>query len=196
MKGYISVSRSDWTLTEEAFATFLARLDADKERAGEKYELLRLKLLKFFDWRGAHFPEECVDETFNRVVRKVDCGEVISDIATYCHGVARMILLETLRHPDQQRVSLAELREVPALSPSHEDTDLRGQCLEHCLDDLDAETRRLIVEYYQDERRSKIENRLLLAKNLGIPIHALRSRAQRVRAKLEKCVNRCQKRRG
>ena len=70
MKADISVSRSEWTLTEEAFATFLACLDADKERAGEKYELLRLKLLKFFDWRGAHFPEECVDETFNRALEK------------------------------------------------------------------------------------------------------------------------------
>jgi hypothetical protein len=62
---------SEWTLTEEAFAKFLAQLDPDTERAGERYETLRLTLVKFFDWRGAHFPEECADETFNRVARKI-----------------------------------------------------------------------------------------------------------------------------
>ena len=111
-----SGSRSEWTLTEEAFARFLERLDPDKESAGEKYEALRLTLVKFFDWRGAHFPEECVDETFNRVARKVDSGEVISDIATYCHGVARMILLETLRHPSSRKARAREARALHDLA--------------------------------------------------------------------------------
>ena len=190
-----SVSRSDWTLTEEAFAKLLARLDPDKERAGETYEMLRLRLVKFFDWRGAHFPEECVDETFNRVARKIESGGVISDMAAYCHGVARMIFLESLRHPAYKQISLNELSEAPAVSPSREGTNLRRQCLEDCLSDLAAESRLLILEYYKDERRDKIDNRLSLAKRLGIPIDALRSRAQRVRDKLEKCVKRCVKRR-
>ena len=197
MKGAMnnpSRSRSDWTLTKEAFAKFLACLDPDRDRAAETYEVLRLKLIKFFDWRGAHFPEECVDETFNRVARKVDGGEVINNIATYCHGVARMILLEKLRDPDYQRISLDELSETPAVNPPHESTDLRRQCLEHCLVDLTSESRLLILEYYKDERGSKIENRRLLAEKLGIPIHALRNRAQRVRNRLERCVRRCVKR--
>ena len=44
------------------------------------------------------------------------------------------------------------------------------------------------------EKRGKIDNRLSLAEKLGIPLNALRSRAQRVRAKLEQCVNRCKQR--
>lgn len=187
-------SRSDWTLTKEAFAKFLACLDPDRDRAAETYEVLRLKLIKFFDWRGAHFPEECVDETFNRVARKVDGGEVINNIATYCHGIARMILLEKLRDPDHQRISLDELSEAPAVNPWHESTDFRRQCFEQCLDNLASESRLLILEYYRDERRSKIENRRLLARKLGIPLHALRNRAQRVRERLERCVIRCVKR--
>jgi hypothetical protein len=54
----VSVSKSEWTLSAEALARFLVGLDPDYDRAGEKYENLRLTLMKFFDWRGAHFPEE------------------------------------------------------------------------------------------------------------------------------------------
>jgi RNA polymerase sigma factor (sigma-70 family) len=190
-----SVSGSEWTLTEDSFAKFLAHLDQDRERAGEKYETLRLMLVKFFDWRGAHFPEECTDETFNRVARKIDSGEIIRDISTYCRGVARMIFLETLRRPDKKTVSLDELTAIRAESPVLEETNLRRQCFEQCLSDLPAESRQLILEYYKDEGRDKIDNRLSLAETLGIPLDALRSRAQRVRSKLENCVNRCTKRR-
>ena len=190
-----SVSRTEWTLTEEAFAKFLACLDPDKDRAGETYEILRLMLVKFFDWRGAHFPEECVDETIDRVARKIDCGEVVRDIRTYCHGVARMILLEARRHPDNKRTSLDELIAVDLASPALEEPNLRLQCFEYCLNELPIESRLLIMEYYRDEGRGRIDNRLSLAEKLGIPIDALRSRAQRLRNRLEKCVNRCTKRR-
>jgi hypothetical protein len=49
----------------------------------------------------------------------------------------------------------------------------------------------LITDYYKDEKRQKINNRLSLAERLGIPLNALRSRAQRVREKLEQCVMQC-----
>jgi hypothetical protein len=75
-------SVSEWSLTKEVFAKLLAHLDPDTERAGERYERLRLSLLKFFDWGGAHFPEECADKTFNRVARKLESGEDVRNIAT------------------------------------------------------------------------------------------------------------------
>ncbi len=48
-------------LTSETFAALLFSLDADRERAGEKYEDLRRTLIRFFEWRGAPFPEEHAD---------------------------------------------------------------------------------------------------------------------------------------
>ena len=57
-------------LTQESFAALLLFLDADRERAGEKYEELRRTLIRFFEWRGAPFPEEHADETLNRVARQ------------------------------------------------------------------------------------------------------------------------------
>jgi DNA-directed RNA polymerase specialized sigma24 family protein len=188
-------SVTDWTLTEEAFAKFLAYLDPDKERAGARYEALRLTLVKFFDWRGAHFPEECADETFNRVARKIDSGEAVRDIATYCNGVARMVFLESTRGPEHRKVSLDALTSPLSISSSTEANDPQRDCFEHCLGSLPNDSRQLILEYYENEKRGKIDNRLALADRLGIPLNALRNRAQRVRAKLEQCVNQCTRQR-
>jgi len=40
-----------------------------------------------------------VDETFNRVTRRLEEGETIRDLPTYCHGVARMVFLQSLERP-------------------------------------------------------------------------------------------------
>jgi DNA-directed RNA polymerase specialized sigma24 family protein len=184
-------SRLYWILTEQAFANFLARLDTDPARAGERYETLRESLVKFLDWRGAVFPEELVDETFNRVARKLEEGELIQDVPSYCHGVARMVFLQSLEHPGNKRVEIEELVLVAAPEPVTEAPDARRECLDRCLRELPAENRKLITEYYRKERRQKIDNRITLAKRLGIPLNALRSRAQRIRGKLERCIARC-----
>ncbi len=191
-----SVSKSEWTLTEESFARFLACLAPDAELAGKLYEKLHLALVKFFDWQGAHFPEECADETLNRVARKLASGEPIRDITLYCHGVARLVLLETLRHPDHKKVALDEALSMAAPNSEPEEIDSRRQCFQDCLRKLPAANQELILAYYREEKRHKIDNRQALADTLGIPLNALRSRAQRVRNKLEECVNRCLKGKG
>ena len=178
----VSVSKSEWTLSAEALARFLVGLDPDSDRAGEKYESLRLTLMKFFDWRGAHFPEELADETINRVIRKLDEGETIRDLPTYCHGVARLVLLEKLKGPENKRADFETLPPAALVAPERP---------ERCLKELPAESRQLILQYYSDEKREKISRRLAMAERLGIPLNALRSRAQRIRNRLEECVNGC-----
>lgn len=185
------LSRVNWVLTEEAFAKFLACLDTDSARAGEKYEALREALVKFLDWRGARFPEELVDEAFNRVVRKLEEGETIHDLPAYCHGVARLVFLQSLDHPSNKRVQLEDLPPIAIPEPEPDLADVRRKCLNHCLGRLPAESRALITEYYRKERRQKIVHRVSLAEKLGIPLNALRSRAQRIRSKLERCILRC-----
>jgi DNA-directed RNA polymerase specialized sigma24 family protein len=178
-----------WILTEEAFAKFLTCLDPDPVRAGEKYEELRDALVKFLAWRGAHFPEDLADETFNRVARKLEEGEVIRDISAYCHGAARGVFLQSLEYAGNKRVELGELKAIVLQEP--EVTDLQLECLDHCLSQLTAENREMIIEYYQDEGRQKIDHRASMAERLGIQPGALRSRARRVRGNLERCLRRC-----
>ncbi len=169
----------------------LAWLDPDSEKAGEKYEAIRQKLVKFFDWRGAHFPEDCADETLNRVTRKIDEGDAIQDVATYCHGVARLVFLETLKSPDNKRTDFEELPPLAAAEPTVEEADARQECFNRCLRELPVVSQQVLLQYYQDEKRSKINNRLSLAERLGIPLNALRNRVQRLRDKLEQCIHRC-----
>jgi DNA-directed RNA polymerase specialized sigma24 family protein len=178
----------DWKLTEEAFGKFLACLDPDPARAGEKYESLREALVKFLDWRGAIFPEELVDEIFNRVARKLEEGETIRDVPTYCHGVARLVFLQSLERPGNKRVELEEVSMIAM--PEPDVADVRREYLNHCLRQLTAENRELIIKYYRKEGRQKIDYRLVMAERLGIPLNALRSRAQRIRDKLERCIMR------
>ena len=148
MRGSARQLHIDWEPTEEGFAKFLACLDPDPARAGRNMRI-REALVKFLDWRGALFPEELVDETFNRVTRKLEEGETIRDVPTYCHGVARMVFLQSLQHPGNKRVELEELSFIATQEPDM--TDVRRECLNHCLRKLPAENRELIIEYYRKE---------------------------------------------
>ena len=69
--------KKKWELTQAAFEKLLAWLDTDRDRAGSKYETIRLRLIKIFTCRGCLEVEELADETINRVVSRVD--EVASD---------------------------------------------------------------------------------------------------------------------
>jgi DNA-directed RNA polymerase specialized sigma24 family protein len=183
--------KKEWVLTSEAFGKLLARLDPDPERAGEKYETLRRMLVRFFEWRGALFPEEHADETLNRVTRKIEEGLEIKDLSSYCYGVARLLYLETAKSPDSRRATIGELDAVVGTQPEATTDEQRLRCFEHCLESLPADSRLLITEYYQHERREKIAGRKDLAARLAIPINALRSRATRIRERLESCVKDC-----
>ena len=56
---------------------------------------------------------------------------------------------------------------------------------------LSAENRSLVLRYYEGERDTKIANRRRLAESLGLTENALRSRVQRLRDHLERCVDDC-----
>jgi DNA-directed RNA polymerase specialized sigma24 family protein len=188
-----SISKSEWTLTEDSFAKLLYRLAPDREVAGTEYEKLRRMLIKILEWRGATFPEDCADEALNRVAKKLASGEVIRDLVAYSHGIARLIFLETLRHPEHHNVSLDVLHNIVPAAVERDVGNKHRDCFDSCLRELPEASRQLILEYYRQEKRGKIDNRARLAETLGIPINALRSRALRVRQKLEGCAKDCRR---
>jgi DNA-directed RNA polymerase specialized sigma24 family protein len=180
-----------WSLTQKAFDRLLSCLDADRERAGEQYLKIRNKLVSYFECRDCPFPEEHADETINRVARKLASGEEIREPATYVYGVARLLLLEILKERTRQQSAIEHLSRMQPESIEEDEEDRRLECFKTCLARLDAEDRRLITQYYEGERRVKIENRTRLAERLAISQTALRIRAYRLRAALETCVNKC-----
>ncbi len=183
-------------LTAQAFAKLLNHLGEDEEQAGERYENLRRALIRFFEWRGAPFPEEHADETFNRIARKLNEGVEIRNLGGYAYEVARLVCLEALKGPQNRRAPLDEIEQetaTPDLTDEIEEKEQRLTCLDDCLGGLSVEGRELIVEYYSDEKRGRIDRRNALAERLGLRRDALANRAQRLRDKLEQCVTRCLK---
>lgn len=187
----VSSPEKERGLTSKAFTKLLAELSADPEIAGDKYEELRRRLINFFGWRGSFFPEDLADETLNRTARKIDEGEEIEkNVIALALGVARFVFLETSKHPDNRRAAMEELFPIAAPPEHRGDDDLWVVCLRECLRGLPEENRELIIEYYQEEGRAKIEDRKALAEKLGISLNALFSRAKRIRDRLEQCVTR------
>lgn len=183
--------RGEWVLTQEAFEKLLARLDADRERAGERYETIRLKLVKFFEWRGSASPDEHADETINRVAHKIDDGEVIENLHGYFYGVARFLFLEELKEREKEQAAIDQLPPPILVAEGRDDADSQLECFERCMQKLPTEDCELIIEYYQEEKRAKIERRKNLAGRLRVSLNVLRIRAHRIRTKLDECVHEC-----
>jgi len=182
-------------ITQRAFDGLLASLDSDRDQAAEKYECLRSKLVKFFEWRAyAVAALDLADETINRVARRIDEGELICSLPNYAYGVARMVYLEKMKESRREEAARASLPTRTSASDAA-DAD-RVECFEKCLRTLPAESRELIVAYYEEHRRTRIELRRELANRMGIPLNALRIRAHRIRTKLEECVLNCLQRAG
>ena len=183
---------SDQTnLTDESFSRLLAWLDADRDVAGEKYERIRLKLIKIFRHRGSIVPEELADATIDRVSRKVTEIAAIydGDPSSYFYGVANYIYQESLRR---------ESRPLPhtllPLAISTDEQERKFHCLEHCLGKLNAENRQLILAYYEGEKGAKIDRRKDLLAASGLPVNTFRMRIHRLKQSLHSCLQDCLKR--
>src|SRR5258706_2807533 len=189
--------KKEWVISQEAFDTMLDWLDTDRERAGSKYEAIRLRLIKVFTCRGCQAAEELADETINRVIARIVeiANGYQGDPALYFYGVAQKVFLEDARK------SRGPQAHVPMDSPTVrlstqavvfvEDIEPEYRCLEQCLERLLPENRDLVVRYYQQERQAKIDHRKMLASELGIAVNALRLRAHRIRLTLQRCVVEC-----
>src|SRR5687767_14618722 len=91
--------KRDWALTQDAFASLLNWLDADREQAAMQYEAIRLRLIKIFTCRGCTEAEELADETINRVTARVEevAKEYQGEPARYFYGVCRHVYHEYQR---------------------------------------------------------------------------------------------------
>lgn len=189
------------SLTREGLEALLAYLDPDRERAGEKYERIRRRLVKLFECRGIPLPEESADETIDRVARRLAAGEQIhaAEPGAYFYGVARNVLRELWARQREQRTApeVVATSPPPDLEDDPEGAESRAACLGKCLATLPSETRKLVVEYYrQGGGARKISGRKDLAAKMGISINTLWVRAHRARGRLERCVRECLDREG
>lgn len=182
-------------LTAEGFEKLLQRLDADPAQAAERYEELRLKLVKFYSWRGC--PEasadELADETFNRVAAKLEEGVEIESLNAYACQISRYVWLEFSRKRKEDNYG-DEMPEQSVEPEIPDEPDERLKCLKKCLAEVtdNKEDRELIIGYYdRDAGEKQKEARRSLAEKFGLKMNALKVKACRLRAKLEKCITDC-----
>lgn len=196
------VFREERTPTQFAFDRLLDWLDDGVDSQGERYLEMRRRLVAYFDRRNRPAADELADETFNRIGRTLEqAGEITTrPPARYCYVIARFVLLEDIRR-ERRHVQLDERRTAASsrrwnISPAEDNSQLdvreqRLDCLDRCLQLLKPAQRELIVEYYRDVRREKIERRRELAKRLDITMNALGIRVCRIRDTLMTCVRAC-----
>lgn len=184
-------NRACWVLTRESFDRLLAALDPDPERAAERYEALRKRLLRFFEWQGVAVAEDCSDEVLDIVARRLGGGEAVQNLPAFCAGVARIVLLTHRRRQVARESMLQRFAGEPAQEAWHTaEREHEIRALEDCLDRLPAGGRDLILAYYRADPPGLIPNRRRLANRLGVQPGALRIRAHRLRMQLAECVQR------
>ncbi|MEK7724026.1 MAG: hypothetical protein AAB336_06745 [Acidobacteriota bacterium] len=179
-------------INQEDFENLLDWLDEDREIAAQKYEAIRLRLIKIFVVQKHFDAENLADEVFDRVCRKlagiVETYQGKKEL--YFYGVARKVHLEA-----QNQAKTVELEPNQIVIKNDEDgeSNIYYQCLENCLQKLSADDRNLVIGYYQNEKSAKIDYRKHTAKSMGISIDNLRIKIFRLRNSLKKCVLRCVK---
>jgi RNA polymerase sigma factor (sigma-70 family) len=171
-----------------------------------EFQLLRQKLLRFFEIQGAGaFAADLTDETISRVGVKLSEGVRIevAEPFFYFRGVAVNVLREHRRR-EQNLISLdaedfaqAQLlavnpKEIENAAASRELRERQFDCLEKTLNNLPQESRRLFLEYHADSPNALREiTRAALAQRLNIDVTALRNRVARLRKKIEQMMIDC-----
>lgn len=173
-----------------AFERFLCWLGPDPESAGRKYELIRGRLIMMFRARRCVFAEDLADTTFERVARKLAdlTTEFTGDPARYFYGVAKKVFLE------YQHELMTKRKRAGCLSPaSVEDQDLENMLkqLDDALSAIPKSDRELILTYYTDSGRNKINQRRDLARQFGVRPNALRLRVFRIRREIKNRILQC-----
>jgi RNA polymerase sigma factor (sigma-70 family) len=174
-------------VTQAAFDSLLSWLGPDRESAAEKYEQIRRRLIKLFTCRGRLDAEDLADETINRVTLKAPdlAREYVGDPSLYFYGVAHKVFMEVLRRRPQVPLP-------PPPDPAEaEEAEREQECLDRCMAGLPGANRELLLDYYRDDGRAKIDHRKEMAARLGVAQNALRIRVHRIRAAVQECLRSC-----
>src|ERR1700686_551606 len=152
-------------LLSREFDSLLSWLNPNKERAADQYVRLHQRLTKLFESRGCPMPEDCADETFNRIARQLLEGKEIhtDKPVAYIYGVARFVLREQWSKPTPENledVAPDKLgRDETSNLEDRQNKDRQHACLEECLHELPVESRVLVLEYYAEDKTLKIDTR-------------------------------------
>ena len=158
--------------------------DRDVE-AGNRWKVVRTKLVYFFAGRGCCDAESLADLTMTRAAAKVseyaDTWE--GDRTRYFYGFAKNVFKESVR-PEPSSLPM------PEAEPTHL-KEVRHNCLTECMGRLTPMARRRAICYYREDKAEKIECRKRLAGEVGKSLNGLRIEMHKIRKTLRRCVFQC-----
>lgn len=174
-------------LTQENFETLLLWLSTDRDKAGEMYEQIRTKLLRYFNFKGCPDAEGLTDETINRVVGKLSTLDLSTgnQPITIFYGFAQNVCFEYLK-TEKREVSLDDAINLRTEDP--ENPDFRFSALEECLQKLPHSDRFLILQYYSESKSQKFDLRRKLAEKQNLTMGAMHIKLHRLRKSLRDCI--------
>jgi hypothetical protein len=172
---------------KDLFETLLEWLDPDREKAGQRYEVIRAGLVRIFVSNGVSDAEHYADVAIDRVIKRLPeiQATYVGDPAKYFHGVARNIIREARR---TKEIATDVMPVIPC-EISYQSNEY--ECLLKCLKFFPLDKRELILDYYLYQGHEKVKHHKRMASELGITDGALRGRAHNLRVKLEECISNC-----
>lgn len=168
--------------TQDDLDRLLRWLDPDRDKAGEKYEKIRRRLIGIFSSRGCLDGDDLSDRTINVVISRIAWLEAnyVGDPGLYFYGVAKKIQLEDRKKKPPPP--------IPPPDPPDEEAERLSGCLDECLEELSRAERDLIMRYHQFERQEKIQNRKRLAVESQLSRNALRIKVCHIHSRLKQCI--------
>jgi DNA-directed RNA polymerase specialized sigma24 family protein len=181
--------RSFGNSRDEAFDNLLVRLEPNLATREGRFEVLLVKLQKFFAWRRCEDLDDLASETLYRLYR--DAGDLTGRQAgeprnpySLVYGIATNVFKEYLRKRRRQAETLSLKYE--ALS---QDADRAEDCRRECLRKLLPDDLRILTSYYVPEVSKQVA-----AQEMGVSLNALRLMIQRIKRGLRACQEECLKR--
>jgi DNA-directed RNA polymerase specialized sigma24 family protein len=171
---------------KEPFEALLEWLDPVREKAGQRYEVIRAGLIRMFVSNGLSDAEHYADVAIDRVIKRLPeiRATYVGDPTKYFHGVGRNVIREGKR----QKEIATDLLPKKLPPPQQSDT---SECLSKCLELLTPDKRAFILDYHLFKGQEKVKHHREMADELSISEGALRTRAHHLRVNLEKCVLQC-----
>ena len=168
-------------IDQTAFDLMLFWLNPDREKAAQKYESVRRRLIELFASRRFVDAERLADDTIDRVVTKVPQISVgwVGDPLHYFRAVAKMIMLENSR-PTTAPLPIPD-------PPDPDELERQDRCLDHCLELVSQDERTLILEYIDGKKKDRYDQ----AVRLGISANALRIRVYQIKKTITPCLKEC-----
>jgi DNA-directed RNA polymerase specialized sigma24 family protein len=162
------------------------------EQRAKRYLEIQSRLARLFAWRGCYEEDELARIALDRARMKwADTRDAVepssmhkpNPVGFVCSFV-RFVFLEWI-------AKQAPIEVPPVENRSLED-EIRLSCLDSCMAGrLTPAERELILEYYQDEKGTKIDHRKKIAEAHKTSANALRIECHRIRRRLRECMVRC-----